>query len=165
MKDSKVKNLIFKRDEKLYPLAKSKRKSWNPTLLRSHRSHPMMSFLTKSWVWSIFGNPWKMAPVLRLPWKEKKWKKVHQREYAGGSVESVKNMLTIKNILPNHQYMMSQHVHPMIKEFHHNDYTSLHVLGLCHNDDWLLCQPLIWPCTASSFEEKLLADAQNHMSY
>lgn len=52
----------------IYPFAKSKRKSWKPILWRSHFSHPIMSFRTNAWVWSMFGTPWKLSPVLRLPW-------------------------------------------------------------------------------------------------
>lgn len=72
MKENKGKNPIFRRHNMSYPFAKSKRKSWKPTFWHSHRSHPMISFLTKSWVWSILGNPWKMAPVFLLPWNKQR---------------------------------------------------------------------------------------------
>lgn len=55
-----------------YPLAKSNRKSWKPTLFLSHLSHSVISFRTNDWVWSTFGTPLKLSPVLWLPWNSKK---------------------------------------------------------------------------------------------
>lgn len=58
----------FRKKVQIYPLAKSKRKSWKPTEDLSHRIQSVRSLRTKDCVWSIFGTPLKLSPVLLLPW-------------------------------------------------------------------------------------------------
>lgn len=88
---AKGKPSVFKRYYTSYPFAKSKRKSWKPTLWRRNWSHPMISFLTKSWEWSILGNPWKMAPEFCLPWnKQHKDIQPEERRMQIRNLESIK---------------------------------------------------------------------------
>lgn len=66
-------NLIFvyylrdyiekKKELKRDYLTKSRRHPSKPTSSRSQFSHFFMSFLTKSWEWSIFGAAWKTSPT------------------------------------------------------------------------------------------------------